>query len=94
MDDEGEVLEEIMQPYRDTVSALRLFKALIMDQPVFPASITTEGLRSYGLALRILGMDDLHRFGGRRANNRLFRSEAQMVWMDVTAEARNGFRKT
>jgi putative transposase len=70
VDDEGEVLDLVMQPYRDTVSALRLLEALIMNQPTFPESICTDKLGSYGLALRIIGLEDIHRTGGRRANNR------------------------
>lgn len=66
VDDEGEVLDTSVQKHRDTVSALRLLKALIMNQPTFPQSITTDMHGSYGLALRIIGLDDIHKSGGRR----------------------------
>jgi len=70
VDDEGEVLDLVVQKTRDTVSALRLLKALIMNQPTFPESITTDRYRAYGLALRIIGLDDIHKCEGRRKNNR------------------------
>jgi putative transposase len=70
VDDEGEVLDLVMQRYRDTQSALRLLKLSIMGQATFPESICTDRLRSYGLALRIIGLEDIHKLGGRRANNR------------------------
>jgi putative transposase len=44
--------------------------ALLMNQPVTPESITTDGLGSYGLALRILHLDHLHQPGRLRENNR------------------------
>lgn len=64
VDDEGEVLDLVMQRYRDTQSALRLLKALIIGQPTFPESICTNPLRSYGVALRIIGLDDIFKCGG------------------------------
>ena len=41
-----------------------------MNQPTFPESICTDKLGSYGLALRIFGLEYIDRPGGRRANNR------------------------
>lgn len=70
VDDEGEVLDLVMQRYRNTQCALRLLKALIMGQSTFPESICTDQLKSYGLALKIIGLDDIHVCGGRRTNNR------------------------
>jgi transposase-like protein len=49
---------------------VRFLKELIMNQPVWPASITTDGLGSYALATRLLGLADLHRPGRLRENNR------------------------
>jgi transposase-like protein len=64
------VLDLIMQSHRDTWTALKLLKALILNQAVWPESITTDGLGSYGLALRILKLEHLHRPGRLRENNR------------------------
>jgi transposase-like protein len=70
VDDEGEVLDLLMTRRRDTITAMRLISTLIENQPVWPESITTDAFKSYGLALRLLGIEDLHRSGGRRNNNR------------------------
>jgi putative transposase len=70
IDDEGEVLDLLMTRRRDTITAMRLIATLIDSQPVWPESITTDCSKSYGLALRLLGIEGLHRTGGRRNNNR------------------------
>jgi transposase-like protein len=70
VDDEGEVLDLVMQRRRDTAAALKLLKRLLRNQPVAPVSITTNGLSSYTAALRALGLLDLHRPGRLRENNR------------------------
>jgi len=70
VDDEGEVLDLTMTRRRDTITAMRYLTALILNQPVWPESITTDGFKSYGLALKILKIEDLHRPGRLRENNR------------------------
>jgi transposase-like protein len=70
VDDEGEVLDLLMHRHRDTWTAIRLLKELIMNQPVWPERITTDGLGSYALALQLLGLQHLHRPGRLRENNR------------------------
>ncbi|RYE64782.1 MAG: IS6 family transposase [Oxalobacteraceae bacterium] len=70
VDDEGEVLDLVVQPQRDTAAALKLLRRLLRNQPVEPECITTDGLRSYGAALQELGLSDLHRPGRLRENNR------------------------
>jgi transposase-like protein len=54
VDYEGEVLDVMMSPCRDTWTALKLLTELIGNQPVWPESITTDGLGYYCLALQIL----------------------------------------
>jgi transposase-like protein len=44
VDDEGEVLDLVMQRRRDTEAALKLLKRLLRNQPVEPETITTDGL--------------------------------------------------
>jgi len=66
VDDEGEVLDLVMQRRRDTEAALKLLR----NQPVAPESITTDGLGSYGAALGQLHLRHLHRPGRLRENNR------------------------
>ena len=55
---------------RDTEAALTLLKRLLRNQPVEPETITTDGLGSYVSALRELGLQDRHRPGRLRENNR------------------------
>lgn len=69
VDDEGEVLDVVVQKRRDTEAALRLLRRLLRNQLVEPEAITTDGLRSYGAALKELGLEDLHRPGRLRENN-------------------------
>lgn len=70
VDDEGEVLDLVMQRKRDTEAALVLLRRLLRNQPVDPESITTDGLASYSAALADLGLVSLHRPGRLRENNR------------------------
>ena len=55
VDDEGEVLDLVVQRRRDTEAALRLLRRLLHNQPVEPKTITTDGLASYGAALAETG---------------------------------------
>ena len=71
VDDEGEVLDLVVQRRRDTEAALRLLKRLLHHQPVEPEMITTDGLASYGAALDQLDLRHLHRPGRLRENNRV-----------------------
>ena len=71
VDDEGEVLDLLVQRRRDNAAALKLLNRLLRNQPVEPEQITTDGLASYGSALRALGLDQIHRPGRLRENNRV-----------------------
>ena len=71
VDDEGEVLDVIVQRRRDNEAALKLLGRLLRNQPVEPERITTDGLASYGSAMRELGLGHLHRPGRLRENNRV-----------------------
>jgi transposase-like protein len=70
VDDEGEVMDMVVQKQRDTRAALRLMRRLLRNQHVEPETITTDGLRSYPAALHVLGLSDRHRPGRLRDNNR------------------------
>jgi putative transposase len=70
VDDEGEVLDLVMQRRRDTNAALKLLGRLLRNQPIEPQSITTDGLASYASALDQMGLRHLHRPGRLRENNR------------------------
>ena len=70
VDDEGEVLDVVVQKRRDHDAALTLLRRLLRNQPVEPQAIVTDGLTSYGSALRELRLHHLHRPGQLRENNR------------------------
>jgi len=66
---EGEVLDVLVQPRRDKRAALKLMRRLVRKQGFAPTAVVTDKLRSYGAALREIGMTDRHVTGGR-LNNR------------------------
>ena len=69
VDHEGEVLESYVTAERDKAAALKFIKKA-MKRHGRPKAIVTDGLRSYGAALRDLGAPDLQARIGRWANNR------------------------
>src|SRR5208282_5569607 len=69
VDGEGEVLELLVQSRRDQAAASRLLRKLLRRQGFVPTAIVTDKLRSYGAALREIGLSRLHE-QGLRANNR------------------------
>jgi putative transposase len=70
VDDEGEVLDMIVQHRRDTAAALKLLKRLLWSQKMTPAEGVTDGLKSYVSVLTELGLQERHRPGRLRENNR------------------------
>ena len=70
VDDEGVVLDLAMQARRDTGAALKLLRRLLRSNPVPPEAIVTDGLASYGAALKELNLAHRHRPGRLRENNR------------------------
>ena len=69
VDDEGEVLEVLVQPQRDRAAARKLMRKLLKKYSFAPAQVTTDKLRCYGAAFRQLGLA-AHQEQGRRTNNR------------------------
>jgi len=78
VDDEGEVLDVLVQCRRDTEAASKLLRRLLHNQPVEPQTITTDGLASYGAALDQLDLRHLHRPVRLRENNRVENSHLPM----------------
>jgi transposase-like protein len=70
VDDEGEVLDMLVQERRNKGAAPRLLRKLLKNQGVRPESIVTDKLASYRAATRDLGQTDRHRPGGMRENSR------------------------
>lgn len=71
VDDEGEVLDVLVQKRRNKAAALKLLSKLLKNQGVRPEKIVTDGLASYRAALTILDCVDRHRPGRLRDNNRV-----------------------
>ena len=70
VDDEGEVLDVLVQKRRNKHAALKLLRKLLKNQGIHPETLTTDKLASYRAAARDLGLTDRHRPGGMRENNR------------------------
>jgi len=69
VDQEGYVLDEIVQARRDTKAAKRLLMRLLRKQGRHPKRIITDKLRSYAAAKRTV-MPDLERRSHKGLNNR------------------------
>ena len=69
VDHEGDVLESYVTRTRDKQAAFRFMKKALKRHGS-PEAITTDGLKSYGTALRELGTPKKQEIG-RRANNRV-----------------------
>ena len=70
VDDEGEVLDMIVQERRDANAAIRFLKKLLGAQSVEPELIVTDAWSAYPPALSAFGLEDRHRSGRLRDNNR------------------------
>jgi putative transposase len=69
VDDEGEVLDVLVQRRRDKAAARMLMRKLLKRQGFVPTEVTTDKLPSYGAAFEELGLSARHE-RGRRKNNR------------------------
>ena len=70
VDDEGEVLDVLVQKRRNIKAAIRLFRKLLKNTGVRPERIITDRLASYPAAARELGISRRHRPGRMIGNNR------------------------
>ena len=68
VDNEGTVLDVVVQSRRNTKAATRLLRKLLRNQSVKPQRIVTDRLGSYGAALKLLGLKHLQDVGGRKNN--------------------------
>src|SRR5215207_2235395 len=68
VDSEGEVLDLLVQPKRDTAAALRLMRKLLRKQGFAPDQLVTDKLSSYGAARRELGLCAPYEQGLRKNN--------------------------
>ena len=68
VDDDGEVLDILVQSRRDKAAAVRLLRKLIRKRGFAPETIITDKLESYGAAMRQLHLSVRHDQGQRRNN--------------------------
>jgi putative transposase len=69
VDEEGEVLDVLVQSKRDKHAALKLMRKLLQKYGFVPERMITDNLRSYGAAARELGIES-RRERGQWRNNR------------------------
>jgi transposase-like protein len=70
VDDEGEVLDVLVQKRRNRGAALKLLRRLLRNTGVHPEAIITDKLASYRAAAKVLNLQARHRPGGMQENNR------------------------
>jgi len=68
VDDEGEVLDMLVQRRRDTRAALRPMRKLLKKQGFVPKVVVTDKLRSYACAFQRLRLSCRHEQGLRKNN--------------------------
>lgn len=66
VDDEGTVLDVVVQRSRNTKAATRLLRKLLRNQGIKPTRIVKDRLASYGAALKLLSLKHLQDVGGRK----------------------------
>lgn len=69
VDNEGEVLDFLVQSRRNAKAAIKLMRKLLKKQGLIPTRIVTDKLRSYHVAFRSIGLTAEH-IDNKRANNR------------------------
>jgi putative transposase len=68
VDDEGEVLDLLVQRRRDKATAVKLMRKLLKKQCFAPDVLVTDKLRSYGAARSEIGLSARHEQGLRKNN--------------------------
>jgi transposase-like protein len=68
VDDEGEVLDVLVQRRRDKAAARKLMRKLLKKQGFAPTVVVTDRLRSYSSAFRDIGLSARHEQGLRKNN--------------------------
>ena len=68
VDDEGEVLDLLVQRRRDKAAAVKLMRKLLKKQGFAPDMLVTDKLRSYGAAKSEIGLSARHEQGLRKNN--------------------------
>jgi len=84
VDDEGEVLDLLVQRRRDQVAAVKLMRKLLKRQGFAPEVLVTDRLRSYGAAKAEIGLSARHEQGLRQEQ-----SGGEFASADATARAQD-----
>ena len=74
VDDEGEVLDILVQHRRDKAAARKLMRKLLKKQGFALTQVTTDRLRSYGLRSKEIGLIADHKQGAPTTTGLRFRS--------------------
>ncbi len=88
IDQNGEILDVLVQAKRDKKAALKLMRKLIKKSGLAPRTIVTDKLRSYAAAFRDLGLTARHH-QARWKNNRI---EGSHVYVRRRERRMQGFR--
>ena len=88
VDQEGEILDVLVQSTRDKRAAVRLMRKLLKNHGLAPREIVTDRLRSYGAAFQELHLSAVH-VQGKRKNNR---AESSHVPIRRRERRMQGFR--
>src|SRR5688500_2164301 len=75
VDDEGEMLDVLVQKRRNRHAAMKLLRKFLRNQGIHPQTITTDKLASYRAALQNLGLTD-------RASSRKAKPSASFQLME------------
>ena len=86
VDDEGEVLDVLIQPRHGRKAAPKFTRRLPKRLEYRPNAIVTDRLRSYGAALRDLGLTDRPVIGGGRTTAWRFRISQPARENDIGAD--------
>ena len=86
VDNEGEVLDFLVQSKRNARAALKLVRKLLKKHGWVPKRITTDKLRSYHVAIRTLGLTAEH-IDNKSANNRAENSQQPVRRRERTTAA-------
>ena len=71
VDQDGDVIDILVQPRRDARAARRFFRQLLKGQAAGPRRLVTDKLRSYGAAHRIVMPSVIHAYLRRKFARRL-----------------------
>ena len=88
MDEEGQILEILVQKRRDPKAAKRFFRKIIKKEGFTPKVVVTDKLKSYRAAMRELGLKAEHR-EHKGLNNR---AELSHQWTRVREKKMRKFK--